>query len=79
MLSEFQMLNEVFQRLAERWHVSAPDYVWRGYAGGDFSASDHGRALAVLQHLREAVGDLASQASIVAGAAGVASAAASRA
>ncbi len=61
-LDEYQVLNEVFQRLSERWHVSPSDYLWRGYAGERFTADDHGRVLAVLRDLRDAVDALEPQA-----------------
>ena len=41
-LNEYQSLSEVFHRLSERWHVSAEDFVWRGYEGERFTADDHG-------------------------------------
>ena len=50
-LDEFQAVGEIFQRLAERWHVSAPDYLWRGYDGERFTADDRGRVLAVVREL----------------------------
>jgi AAA domain len=61
-LDEFQSLSEVFQRLAERWYVSPPDYLWRGYKGDRFTADDHGRVVATVRGLRDAVRALIEQA-----------------
>jgi Protein of unknown function (DUF4011)/REase_MTES_1575/AAA domain/Protein of unknown function (DUF3320) len=50
---EFRQLNEIFQRLAERWQVSASDFPWSGYAGVRFGIDDRGRALVAVQGVRE--------------------------
>jgi hypothetical protein len=51
-LDEYNGLREIFNRLSERWHVSAEDFVWRGYAGAHFTADEHGRVLAILHQLK---------------------------
>ena len=65
-LDEFHELSEIFQRLVERWQVSARDFVWRGYRAETFTANDHGQAVAVLRVLRETLGALESRARDVA-------------
>ncbi len=52
---EFHALAEIFERLRERWKVSPHGFVWRGYAAARFTADDHGRVLAILRRLRQAV------------------------
>ncbi len=47
-MDEYHRLNEVFQRLAEGWHVSPAEFVWRGFSGTRFSSDDRGRVLAEL-------------------------------
>jgi hypothetical protein len=32
-LDEYQSVAEIMRRLAERWHVSPQDFVWRDYDG----------------------------------------------
>jgi hypothetical protein len=70
-LREFQGLSEVFQRLAERWHVSSPNYVWRDYVATDFTADDHGRVISILRRLRECVTNVIERSTSVADAAGL--------
>ncbi|MEA2188432.1 MAG: hypothetical protein QOK16_3443 [Solirubrobacteraceae bacterium] len=65
-LDEFHELSEIFQRLVERWQVSARDFVWRGYRSETFTANDHGQALAVLRVVRETLDALESRARDVA-------------
>lgn len=52
---EFQQLDEIFQRIAERWHVSPTSFVWRDYAPERFTADEHGQVLAVVATLRQTV------------------------
>jgi hypothetical protein len=54
--TEMRQLEETFQRLAERWHVSPLGFVWRGYSGDSFTAEDRARAL----DLARAVGHAAA-------------------
>ena len=50
-LDEANQLGNVFHNVAERWHVSPRDFVWRGYNVTEFTVNDHGRALAALRDL----------------------------
>ena len=61
-LDEFQSLSAIFQRLADRWYVSPPDYLWRGYDDERFTADDHGRVLAAVRQLSEATRGLLEEA-----------------
>ena len=70
-LDEFQSLSEILQRLSERWHVSPPDYVWRGYNADRITADDQGRVVAALRDLRATAQALAARAAHVAGEAGL--------
>ena len=65
-LDDYQSLSEIFQRLSERWHVSPPDYLWRGYEGLRFTADDHGRLVAILREISQAARTLAEPAKPVA-------------
>jgi hypothetical protein len=63
---EFQQLNEIFQRIAERWRVTPPDFAWRGYRGSHFSEEDRAlvaelvaSVLTALQQLWERSADIA--------------------
>jgi Protein of unknown function (DUF4011)/REase_MTES_1575/AAA domain/Protein of unknown function (DUF3320) len=49
--SEFQSLDEIFQRLDERWAVSPRDFPWRDYEGERFSVDQHGTVLATVRAL----------------------------
>ena len=71
-LDEYQSLSEIFQRLSERWHVSPPDYLWRGYDGQRFTADDHGRLVAILREIGQAARTLAEPGKVVAGEIGLA-------
>ncbi len=51
---EFQQLNEIFERLAERWSVSPEDFVWRDYAGERFSSEQRGEVIGMVSQLQEA-------------------------
>ena len=65
-LDDYQSLSEIFQRLSERWHVSPPDYLWRGYEALRFTADDHGRLVAILREISQAARTLAEPAKPVA-------------
>ncbi len=65
---EFQSLNETFQRIAERWHVSPHDFVWRDYNAEQFTANDHGHAVAVLRRLADSTTELTATSQSVAAA-----------
>ena len=65
-LDEYNGLREIFNRLSERWHVSGDDFVWRGYAGAQFNADDHGRVLAILRQVTRDTNLLAALAAQVA-------------
>jgi uncharacterized protein DUF4011/restriction endonuclease-like protein/AAA domain-containing protein/uncharacterized protein DUF3320 len=65
-LAEFHALSEIFQRLVERWRVSARDFVWRGYRSETFTNSERGGAVRVLRVVREALEVLESRARDVA-------------
>jgi very-short-patch-repair endonuclease len=60
-LEEFQRMDEVFQRLAERWRVSPRDFVWRDYDSEDFSIEDRARVLGILRIATERQRELADQ------------------
>jgi hypothetical protein len=47
--AELQRLDDLFQRIAELWHVGPKTFVWRGYVGDRFTADDHGRVLAIVE------------------------------
>jgi hypothetical protein len=53
--SEHQQLNEVFERIAERWSVSREHFVWREYAGERFSSELRGEVLVIVGAAREAI------------------------
>lgn len=53
-LGEFHGLNDIFQRLAERWSVTSESFAWRDYTGRSFTSEDRGRVLALLQELTSA-------------------------
>src|SRR4051794_13158355 len=65
-LDDYQATVEVMQRLAERWHVSAEDFVWCGYDAERFTADARGRVLAILRELRQGIESLAAVAAAVA-------------
>lgn len=56
--AEFQKLDDVFQRIAERWRVSPRSFVWRDYAGERFTTDEHGRVLEKVHELAGAAHDL---------------------
>jgi hypothetical protein len=70
-LGESESLNEVFQRLADRWRVSSREYLWRGYDADRFTADDRARVLAMLRSLMEATDATASPAGRIAAEMGV--------
>ena len=64
--NEFHRIDEIFQRLADRWRVSPRAFVWSDYASSRFSADDRARVLAVVQRtgdsaaaIEAAAGDVA--------------------
>lgn len=64
--AEFEALREIFQSIAERWHVSAPNFVWRGFAAATFSMEEQGGTAEALSGaaqrlaaLKNSAGDLA--------------------
>jgi hypothetical protein len=54
-LEEFQNIDELFQRLGERWRVSPKSFAWRSYAGAQFTTDDRGRVLMNLERLEVAL------------------------
>jgi len=46
---EYQQLDDLFARIAERWHVSPREYVWRSFDAERFSSDDRARVLEMLQ------------------------------
>jgi hypothetical protein len=55
---EFRHLDEIFQRLAERWQVSSREFPWSGYAGVRFGTDERGRALTGVRDVRDRAGAL---------------------
>ena len=64
--SEFQQVDEIFHRLAERWHVSPEAFPWKGFALERFTTDDHGRLAASIQRLTASVEGLERQSGDVA-------------
>jgi hypothetical protein len=52
--AEFHRLDEIFQRLADRWRVSPSAFIWNGYASSTFSTDDRARVLEVVRRGGEA-------------------------
>lgn len=48
---EAAQLHDVFNRLAERWQVSGPDYAWREFDASRFSSDDRARVSRTIEHL----------------------------
>lgn len=65
-LDDFLAVNEVFERLAERWQVSPRDFVWRGYDSEAFSIDDRARVLALLGTVQQCLGSTADHGADVA-------------
>jgi very-short-patch-repair endonuclease len=66
-IGEIEKLRDVFGRLAERWSVTAPDYVWREFDQSRFSSDDRARVAHTVMQLRAAAVTLSQTAEISAG------------
>ncbi len=51
---ELRALDDLFERLAERWHVSSPAFIWTGYDAQRFTGDDRARVLATVSELENA-------------------------
>jgi hypothetical protein len=65
-LIEFHKVDEVFQRLGDRWSVSPRSFPWRGFAGARFTTDDHGRVNKIVLDFADAVASVEAQAGDVA-------------
>jgi hypothetical protein len=56
--TEYQQLQELFERLGERWQVSPRAFVWRDYRNNSFNTDDRARVLAAVDGARESTLEL---------------------
>ena len=66
-IGELDELRDIFGRLADRWSVSAADYIWRDFDATRFSSDDRARVAQAVVHVHQATVALRQAAEIAAG------------